>query len=91
MIDHWDRVGDWSQQWLNLRYVTRFLVRVGADDEAMILHNALVSAGKGSPLRQYQLTGSGTRQGVGMTGAEVVALARTTLKRHTGQQLRNMP
>ena len=91
VIDHWDRVGDWSQQWLNLRYVTRFLVRVGADDEAMILHNALVSAGKGSPLRQYQLTGSGTRHGVGMTGADVVALARTTLKRHTRQQLRNMP
>ena len=30
VLDHWDRVGDWSQQWLNLRYVTRFLVRVGA-------------------------------------------------------------
>ena len=25
VLDHWDRVGDWSQQWLNLRYVTRFL------------------------------------------------------------------
>ena len=83
VIDHWDRVGDWSQQWLNLRYVTRFLARVGADDEAMTLHNALVSAGKGSPLRQDQLTGSGARQGVGMTGADAVALARTTLKRHT--------
>ena len=30
VLDHWDRVGDWSQQWLNLRYVTRFLVRTGA-------------------------------------------------------------
>ena len=38
VIDHWDRVGDWSQQWLNLRYVTRFLVRVGADDDALMLH-----------------------------------------------------
>ena len=50
MIDHWDRVGDWSQQWLNLRYVTRFLARVGADDDALTLHRALVDAGKGSPL-----------------------------------------
>ena len=50
VIDHWDRVGDWSQQWLNLRYVTRFLVRLGADDEALMLHRALVDAGKGSPL-----------------------------------------
>jgi hypothetical protein len=91
VIDHWDRVGDWSQQWLNLRYVTRVLVRVGADDEAMTLHNALVSAGKGSPLRRDQLTGSRARHGVGMTGADVVALARSTLRRHTGQPLTNMP
>ena len=54
VIDHWDRVGDWSQQWLNLRYVTRFLARVGADDEALALHHALVAAGKGSPLTDDQ-------------------------------------
>jgi predicted ATPase/DNA-binding SARP family transcriptional activator len=82
VIDHWDRVGDWSQQWLNLRYVTRFLARVGADDEALSLHNALVSAGKGSPLHQDQLNGSEAGHGDGMTGADAVALARTTLKRH---------
>ena len=55
VIDHWDRVGDWSQQWLNLRYVTRFLVRVGADDDALTLHRALVDAGKGSPLTADQV------------------------------------
>ena len=82
VIDHWDRVGDWSQQWLNLRYVTRFLVRVGADDEALSLHRALVDAGKGSPLAANQLAGLGTRRGDGSTGAEAVALARTTLKRY---------
>ena len=54
VIDHWDRVGDWSQQWLNLRYVTRFLVRVGADDDALTLHHALVAAGKGSPLTRTE-------------------------------------
>jgi hypothetical protein len=44
VLDHWDRVGDWSQQWLNLRYVTRFLLRQGADDDAVALHHALVAA-----------------------------------------------
>ncbi len=29
VLDHWDRVGDWTQQWLNLRYVVRLLVRLG--------------------------------------------------------------
>ena len=50
VLDHWDRVGDWTQQWLNLRYVTRLLVRLGADDDAVVLHHALVEAGKPSPL-----------------------------------------
>jgi len=76
---------------LNFRYMSRFLVRVGADDEGMILHNALVSAGKGSPLHRDQLTGFGARHGAGMTGADVVALARTALKQHTGPPLRNSP
>ena len=50
VLHHWDRVGDWTQQWLNLRYVTRLLVRLGADDDAVVLHHALVKAGKRSPL-----------------------------------------
>ncbi len=79
VIDHWDRVGDWTQQWLNLRYVTRFLSRVGADDEALALHRALVAAGKGSPLSKG--TGPQARQGAGMSGTDAVALARRTLKR----------
>jgi predicted ATPase len=83
VIDHWDRVGDWSQQWLNLRYVTRFLFRVGAEEEATRLHHALVAAGKESPLRADQLVGLDARQGAGMSGAQAVALALATLKRHT--------
>lgn len=50
MLDHWDRVGDWTQQWLNLRYAARLLVRVGADAEAAALHHSLVAQGKPSPL-----------------------------------------
>ncbi|WNG94819.1 BTAD domain-containing putative transcriptional regulator [Mycobacterium sp. ITM-2016-00318] len=83
VIDHWDRVGDWSQQWLNLRYVTRFLFRVGAEEDATRLHHALVAAGKESPLRADQLVGLDARQGAGMSGAQAVALALATLERHT--------
>ncbi|WP_082683086.1 BTAD domain-containing putative transcriptional regulator [Mycobacterium sp. GA-1285] len=77
VLDHWDRVGDWSQQWLNLRYVTRFFVRVGADSDALTLHQALVAAGKDSPLRDARIDPA---QG-SLTGAQAVALARSTLQR----------
>ena len=50
MLDHWDRVGDSTQQWLNLRYVARLLHRVGAATDAAALHEFLVAAGKPSPL-----------------------------------------
>jgi predicted ATPase/DNA-binding SARP family transcriptional activator len=82
VIDHWDRVGDWSQQWLSLRYVTRFLIRVGADDDALALHQALADAGKGSPLDPGDEARLGVRQGRPMTGPEAVALARSALARH---------
>ena len=50
VLDHWDRIGDRTQQWLNLRYVVRFLVRLGARDVALALHGCLLAAGKPSPL-----------------------------------------
>jgi tetratricopeptide (TPR) repeat protein len=50
VLDHWDRVGDATQQWLNLRYVVRLLHRVGAAADAATLHASLVAAGKPSPL-----------------------------------------
>jgi hypothetical protein len=77
VVEHWDRVGDWSQQWLNLRYVTRFLARIGADDDALVLHAALENAGKGSPLR---VDTDSTRHHV-LSGPEAVAVARARLKR----------
>ncbi len=55
VLDHWDRVGDWNQQWIALRYITRLLVRLGADDDALSLHCAVVKAGKPAPLREAQL------------------------------------
>jgi hypothetical protein len=77
VLDHWDRVGDWSQQWLNLRYVTRFLIRQGADADAVALHHALAAADKPSPLDEP----SGDEVEV-LSGVEAVALARSALARY---------
>jgi hypothetical protein len=55
VLDHWDRVGDWSQQWLNLRYVVRLLARLDAAEDAVVLHHTLVAAGKPSPLDDTRL------------------------------------
>jgi len=82
VLDHWDRVGDWSQQWLNLRYVARFLVRVGAQDDAVALHFALVGAGRLSPLDPAQLAELGEHQGEGLSAADAVVRARASLARY---------
>ncbi len=34
VLDHWDHVGE---QWVTLRYITRLLARLGADDYALPL------------------------------------------------------
>jgi len=82
VLDHWDRVGDWSQQWLNLRYVTRFLNRVGAEDDAVALHRALVRAGKQSPLSAAQSVALGNMPGDALSGADLVLRARSALSRY---------
>ncbi|SEH85011.1 Predicted ATPase [Mycolicibacterium rutilum] len=74
VLDHWDRVGDWSQQWLNLRYITRFLMRVGARDDALLLHRALIGAGRQSPLDVQH-------DGAPVTGVQAVLHARDVLRR----------
>jgi predicted ATPase/DNA-binding SARP family transcriptional activator len=75
VLDQWDRVGDWTQQWLNLRYVVRLLARLGADRDAAVLHHSLVAAGKPSPLK------TALPDGVALSAAEAVALARESLSR----------
>jgi hypothetical protein len=82
VLDHWDRVGDWSQQWLNLRYVTRFLNRVGAEDDAVTLHRALLRAGKQSPLSAAQAATLGDMQAYGLSGADLIVRARSALARY---------
>jgi hypothetical protein len=76
VIDHWDRVGDQTQQWLNLRYIVRLLTRLGAHSDALVLHHSLTAAGKPSPL------GPATAQpGPALSLAEAVTAARTCLLR----------
>jgi len=77
VLDHWDRVGDWSQQWLNLRYVTRFLVRVGAVEDAAALHHALIAAGRLSPLAPADVDIAEASEA--LSGAEAVGRARSSL------------
>jgi predicted ATPase/DNA-binding SARP family transcriptional activator len=92
VLDHWDRVGDWTQQWLNLRYVVRLLARTGADTEAVVLHHCLLAAGKPSPLGAERLARmldgpSGPRfaaaaaAGRVLSGPDAVTLARARLRR----------
>ena len=88
VIDHWDRVGDWSQQWLNLRYATRLLIRLGAVEDAVAVHHALVKAGRPSPLSEAQVAElSGglddkVQNALPVGGAAAVARARTALSRY---------
>jgi hypothetical protein len=94
VLDHWERVGDWSQQWIALRYVVRLLVRVGAAEDAVALHAALVAAGKPSPLDGARLTGlardlgderyaAAATTGSRLSGSAIVALARAALTRRS--------
>jgi hypothetical protein len=82
VLDHWERVGDWSQQWLNLRYVTRFLVRVGAADDAAALHHALIAAGRPSPLAPGDVASGTEEETDALSGAGAVARARASLVKH---------
>jgi hypothetical protein len=93
VLDHWDRVGDWTQQWLNLRYVVRLLVRLGADEDAAVLHHSLCAAGKPSPLDPERLAllldgpegplaSAAARSGSSLSPSEAVSIARACLHRY---------
>ena len=87
VLDHWERVGDRTQQWLNLRYVVRLLVRLDTIDEALVLHHCLRAAGKPSPLTADRadvlLDGPAAHaaavRGAALSAADAVALARRSL------------
>ena len=44
VLDLWDRIGDRTQRWQNLRYVARLLRRLGSADDAAELFAVLESA-----------------------------------------------
>ncbi len=93
VLEHWERVGDQTQQWLNLRYVVRLLVRLGADADAVALHHCLVAQAKPSPLQPARaarlgdgpdgpLHAAAAREGARLTAAEAVRRARSVLRRY---------
>ncbi|TQM36224.1 BTAD domain-containing putative transcriptional regulator [Pseudonocardia cypriaca] len=90
VLDHWERVGDWSQQWIALRYVVRLLARVDAAEAAVTLHAALGAAGRPSPLdaaRPARVLGderyaAASAAGRSLAGSAVVAYAREALSHH---------
>jgi tetratricopeptide (TPR) repeat protein len=90
VLDQWERAGEWVEQWVSLRYITRLLAALGADDDALFLHCAVVRAGKRPPLREEQLRVLIDRVGAdrfeahrasATDGPEVVARARSVLQR----------
>jgi hypothetical protein len=76
VLDIWDLAGPGTGvlHWLTLRYVSLLLGRLGADEEAAALRRAVVDAAQESSPR--------SAGGVGLTGAEAVALARSILQRY---------
>jgi hypothetical protein len=84
VLDIWDREGPGTGvlHWLTVRYVTRLLVRLGADADAATLHRTLVAAGHESPLSEAESARLGAAGVAGLTGAEAVALARSSLQRY---------
>ncbi|MGE3284926.1 MAG: BTAD domain-containing putative transcriptional regulator [Pseudonocardia sp.] len=54
-LTQWERTGDRTQQWLNLRYIARLLVRIGDAEAAVVLHHCLLRAAKRSPLDEHGL------------------------------------
>jgi hypothetical protein len=50
VIDHWQRAGNWTQQWITLRNVISLFARLGADESAAILCGALDCRRTAAPL-----------------------------------------
>jgi hypothetical protein len=91
VLDHWDRLGGWNQQWLNLAHVVRLLVRLGAEEDALALHYCLVAAAKPSALDPPRLAqildgtdgpkfAAAAARGAALSRVDAVSLARTRLR-----------
>jgi hypothetical protein len=84
LLDHLERGGQGCgpNQWRFLRDVTRLLVRLGADADALALHRALDFAGLASPLDATEVARLGAADGAALTGVAALALARSSLQRY---------
>ncbi|GAB7145768.1 BTAD domain-containing putative transcriptional regulator [Mycobacterium riyadhense] len=91
VLEHWDRFGDMTEQWLALRYVARLLIRLGGHEDAAFLYWSFVSAGKPCPLTAAQMDVLVDSLGPArldalrvppISNAEVIARARTSLQWH---------
>jgi predicted ATPase len=50
LIDLWERVGNWTQQWTLLRSLVTTLVRLGRDEPAAMLYGAMQASPTAAPL-----------------------------------------
>lgn len=91
VLDRWDRLGDRNQVWQCLHYVVRLLVRMGAVAEPVVLHHAVVAAGRAGPLDPARLarlaaalgdepSEAAARRGSALDAAGALALARSALR-----------
>ena len=91
VLERWDRFGDQTQHWLNLRYVVRLLLRLDDVEGAAVLHHALRAASRPSPVDERgvrrmtsRLTqerfAAATASGRALDGAAAVAYARSRLE-----------
>ncbi|BBX74102.1 BTAD domain-containing putative transcriptional regulator [Mycobacterium shinjukuense] len=93
VLEHWDRVGDWTAQWVTLRYVTRLLIRLGGHEDAAFLYWSFMNADKPSPLTPHQLETIADCLGparldafkASAVGVAAVERARSSLQRFVGQ------
>ncbi len=99
VLDDWERLGDRSQQWLSLTYTLRLLERLGADEDAVVLHHALVASGLPAPMDETALAALSDRLGpqryaaAAGTGSAIdraaaVAHIRAGLRAHAGGRAR---
>jgi hypothetical protein len=84
LLDHWEKgaPGVIPQQWDSLRYAARFLLRVGAHDDALALHRSIVAADMDPPLTAELVAELGGAHGDAASGPEAVEFARIALRRH---------
>jgi predicted ATPase/DNA-binding SARP family transcriptional activator len=50
LVDHWHRTGAWLQLWTTLRTLILALARAGGEEDAAVLHGALMVSGRAGPV-----------------------------------------